>query len=266
MSEEDPARARLARALGPFGAEALDALDRVSAVRFCAPDTALEALDEASVSALRGYVDELDAAARSFPLTPRGDPWDCPVVLTRSMGEAVRLWLDAWSAVASQRHPGHRWIAALRALASHPFVALRERTRGDDCRRDLAQRVSRSLGISTRTSVAWREAYAGELLAYWPGEQTALAHVAWCAAFGAAPASPWSPALALWERGVWPVVLATGGVLLYVPVRQGETLVAEPEASSEARGAWPTFEVPRALLRVAVETGLAVPPGRFSVR
>ena len=101
MSFVDPARARVASALGPFGEHALDALERVESVRFCSPDASLDALDAGSVRGLRDLVDELDAAARASPLTPRGDPWECPVVLTRSMREASQRWLDAWSAVAS---------------------------------------------------------------------------------------------------------------------------------------------------------------------
>lgn len=260
----DPARERLAKALGPFGEDTLAALDRVSAVRFCEPDTALDALDPGAVDALRALVDELDAAARTSPLTPRGDPWECPVVLTRSMREASTLWLAAWSDVASRRHPGHRWIAALRALAAHPLTALRERTRGDDYRRDLAARVARALDVSPRTKVPWRQPYASDLLAYWPGESTASSLVAWSAAFGALPTPPWSPALALWERGVWPVALATGGLLLYVPVRRGEALIPDP--SEPDVDALPVYDAPLALVRVATETGFAVPPGVLRVR
>lgn len=54
---------------------------------------------------------------------------------------------------------------------------------------------------------------------------------AWSRLRAPATTTPWEPLLALWERGVWPVLLATGDFLVYVPVLDGDSLVADSRQS-----------------------------------
>jgi hypothetical protein len=64
-----------------------------------------------------------------------------------------------------------------------------------------------------------------------PGGEALLAHVWWLLAYGAerAEESPWAPFLALWERGTCPLATPEGALLVYVPARDGDHLVPEPD-------------------------------------
>lgn len=192
-------------------------IERVRAVRWLAPDAAMDALDETARAWIDERVDEHLAAASRY--TSHG-PFEARVECTRGFGDAAVRWEAAWASAP----PSTPYLAAL-DRAAQPFDGP-----GDDGRRFAwAQQAMRLAREAAPPCAAWAAMHGfGEVHDALPGVTCAALHAGWLALFDDDPEvpSPWEPLFALWERGLWPLAMPDASMLVYVPHVANGRLVA----------------------------------------
>ncbi len=188
-------------------------IERVCAARWLQPDAALDALDPAAVEWARDRVEEHLAALA--PFTERSLP-DPLVVVERDVIAAEDRWAAAWESLSAPT----AYTVALAEAFSQSAV--------DYSRDDIAEPLRLALfeeqeafAVSLQRTVertnlalddpAWSIPPRPAMV------NTATLALTWLRLYADQP-SPWSPLLALWERGAWPLPDPTGRMTLFVRV------------------------------------------------
>jgi hypothetical protein len=244
--------------------------ERLAGFRWFTPDGEMETLTASALQWIDDRVDEHVAALRVFETDELRLP-EVTVRVTRSMDDACALWESSWT----ERDTGIRRIAKppfARVLERAAHAATERVARDHDMTSVLfpAMQLDRFARELVERSPTWRALLAQRL---WedriPGFAAVVLHLDWRMAFDDDPErpSPWAPLVALWERGLWPIALPDGVVLVYVPVLRGGVIVPEPQRADDA-------PVPRRPVRSATATralptwcelGYGPPPGQLDI-
>lgn len=195
--------------------DTLEAL--TESIRWLAPDAELDRLGPDARLFIDSIADELAAAWQ--PLT-RKELSAPGVFVTRSANEALARWTHACveSARAFAMADKPAWFDAHSALVTRR-LELEQKGDGliDAVRAFRAAIERRTIALAPEWTPAW------SLLL--PGFFTAYRHTLWRRANASEPSSPWSPLLALWSRGTWPVLAPNGELILWIPSRRDGTIV-----------------------------------------
>jgi hypothetical protein len=228
--------------VNPRGLEVL--FDRFATVRFLQPDVSMSVLDESALSFVADRIDEHFECVRrlggeaieSAPLRVRrslyearfdtgysahdGHPWET----NRQYSASALAWLEGieqWRR-RTLSEARERFGSAICAtiLASAQSAARGRRPIDDSADSQMIHRLRSYLYRGNDRSSALM--VGGELL-FLEALNVALRN----------ESSPWTPLIALWERGCAPLVGIDGAWVLYVPVYAKGQLVADPDPSAE---------------------------------
>jgi len=181
-------------------------LQRLSDSTVFAPDSSLVLGAREAVAEVEALCDEFVGAV--FSVLPKGVPLpERPVVIERDWFAAIERWSSAWRVQGDSLVLDALCRAAFESRAEFAQVLpLAERDRIDEAlliaRGALEQRSAAVVG-------GWIRGIAPSVVA-------AARHIEWMCA-GREERSPWSVALALYERGVWPMLMPDGSVLAWLP-------------------------------------------------
>jgi hypothetical protein len=244
--------------------------ERLASFRWFMPDGEMETLGASALQWIHDRIDEHVAALRVFETDALQLP-EVSVRITRSMDEACALWESSWT----ERDTGERPVTKppFARVLERAARAATERVANDHNMTSVllpAMQLDRFARELIGRSLTWRTLLAQRL---WedriPGFAAVVLHLDWRMAFDDDPErpSPWAPIVALWERGLWPIALPDGVVLVYVPVLRGGVIVPEPERADDG-------PVPRRPVRSATATralptwcelGYGPPPGQLEI-
>jgi hypothetical protein len=180
-------------------------LQRLAISSVFAPDSALSLGQREALDEIEGLADELVGAV--FSVLPKGVPVpSTPVRVERDWFAAVEQWSSAWKSA-----PDSLVLDALmRSLFEDRATFAQVLPRGD---RD---RIDRDLAAAHAMIVERSDAMRGRwITGVAPSVVAAARHIEWLSG-GREERSPGSVALALFERGVWPMLLPDGAVLLWI--------------------------------------------------
>lgn len=203
--------------------DVLALLARVESARWLCPDPLLEALDGDALAWLEERADEHLSAL--LPENPDPPPSALRVVTARDVVEVAARLDAAWTPVVDRATTPLWQLHALEAA-----MASLEMRAGDVAHAAALAAARAALDASLRRSwqnaPAWTRAEISTFT-HSDGYATAPELVAWHdlrwrVIHGASRRSPWSPLLALWERGAWPMLLPDDALLVYVPRRREE--------------------------------------------
>ncbi|MBI5516944.1 MAG: hypothetical protein HY909_24390 [Deltaproteobacteria bacterium] len=251
--------------------------------RWLLPDAALEALEPSARAWLEAMAEEHRAAAGAFADQDSPAPIPGPVRVSRSLPAALDAVGDAWAATrtpdAHLQALYRAWSEAWRRekLGDHPATLSQARTSG------AWGDVHRWSGRATQAIALWYVHNRGQsggvapflrLLPYLQGRHgdchlvdmadclPGLILAEWEALHGRQLGdrpSPWRPLLALWDGGVWPLLLPDGALLVWVPVRRSDAVVLDP-ASPWVPGASDALDAVRSLRRPTAARGSSCLP------
>jgi hypothetical protein len=179
-------------------------LDRLAGSTVFAPDSSLVLGAREAVSEVEALCDEFVGAV--FSLLPRGVALpDKPVTIERDWFAAIERWSSAWRTQGDSLVLDALCRAAFESRAEFAQVL----PRGDRERIDGALAVANS-AIERRSPAL----SGGWITGVAPSVVAAARHIEWMCA-GREERSPWSIALSLYERGVWPMLMPDGAVLAW---------------------------------------------------
>ncbi len=211
----------------------LDALlDRFRLVRWLEPDPELGVVSPEARRWLEDRADELLASLEPYVYAHLA-PSTLSVEVERDGAAAFSRWTDAWAEAltADPFGPGSELVtalgrAAVKGLPASGFGLSRD---------DLHTQLSNWGRDALRRSSTWRRAIP--LNERPPGETALRRHVGWVIENPEQPParSPWSPLLAMWERGAWPLLLPGATLLVWIPATRGGAIEADAEAAAAGR-------------------------------
>jgi serine/threonine protein kinase len=195
-------------------------LSRLEKIRWLSPDSKMEDANEDAISWLDARFDEHLSA-----LTPYSVNRDLPtarVEIVRSMHEARERLEVANERTAPQEI--FQWRRAIEASQRRVARLVSATEEAKSSCQTVIQAALRAVSLPSD---------APEALLHWWGERPPMsaileAHFSFLFAFRDKLVSPWSPLIALWEQGVWPVAVLADGLLVYVPVLRDGALVPWP--------------------------------------
>lgn len=186
-----------------MSAAAVDALVlRAERMRWLAPDAAMDALGEEARAWVHDRADEHLAALAPFA---EGAAFEARVSFTRELAEAARRWDDAWAPA-----PRTPYLLAL----TRAKEAIWETADGDV---EAPDRAAWRVMDALPPPDLWNSLLGHGAYDTLPGVECAGSHASWLVHHDAGT-SPWGPLFALWERGLWPLALPDGELLVYVPI------------------------------------------------
>lgn len=186
--------------------ERIDAvLARLTSASAFAPDSSLVLGSHEAVAEIEALCDEFVGAV--YSVLPRGVAMpERSMLIERDLVAAMERWSSAW------RDAGDSLVldALTRLFVEDRANFAQVLPRGDRERIDgaLAFAASTISARSSATSGGWVRGVAPSVVA-------AARHIEWMCA-GREERSPWSVALALFDRGVWPMLLPDGAVLVWL--------------------------------------------------
>lgn len=211
----------------------LDALlERLRLVRWLEPDPELSTASPEAMRWLEDRADELLAALEPYVYTHLA-PTTLTVEIERDGTNAFSRWSRAWENALSTSANGPEFElisalgrAAIKGLPPSGFGLSRD---------DLHARLSLWGRDALRRSSTWRRAIA--LNERPPGETALRRHVGWVIENPelSPERSPWGPLIALWERGVWPLLLPGATLLVWVPTTRNGVITVDTAPHADLR-------------------------------
>lgn len=232
----------MSKKFGPYTAVVEAEIARVQLLSLLSPDSSMESQDESAVQWLNTRADEFVGGLSSGEL-------QAGVIVQRSLVEAFALRKKAWHSVVGKTKdevPLRKALAAARsrsAINSDSEQQVREQLEfsGYAASRAVARVVERAERWRSNIEHYRQTSYRIPLDPFLSKHGSPLLgvvsfHFAWMVLFGRAETapSPAEPLLAMWERGVWPMPLPNGNLLVYLPLWDGDKLVLAAEGTAVA--------------------------------
>ncbi len=227
--------------------------DLLASVRWLSPDAELDRLTDDARLFIHSIADELAGIWQQHAKQ------ELPVLapyITRSASDAVARWTRSCAAPSVDRFRSHTatvdpWSAAHQSVLTRRLAVERDAPPLLDAIHRFRALIE---GASLPVPEPWKPAWSLLL----PGFFTVYRH--WYsgakmpATYGAP--SPWGPLVALWTRGVWPVLCPNGELIVWVPTRRDGAIVRDADAKPEA---------PIELTPSKLYGGELLPPGRLPI-
>ncbi|MBL8681862.1 MAG: hypothetical protein JNK05_22030 [Myxococcales bacterium] len=228
--------------------ELQQALDEAQWLR---PEAAITRLDRDAEVTLAGYADELTACFERYAskeLRP------ARLFVTRSAREASARWTKviAEGAHSNPDPENADWRNAMTRVMEHRMRLEPHAASIPDALASFRARLEES---AVPLPASWRPAW--NLLL--PGFFTLYRHVHIGRVLEKVEhrgPSPWGPLAALWARGCWPVLCASGELIVWVPASRDGEIVADADVASDE---------PRKIDPGMLYGGEHLPPGRLGI-